>query len=192
MTPIRSGRPTAAMLAFVSDRSATRFDEVHRDVWVVPVRRKATTAAPDARQGDCSAPRWSPDGMTIAYVGHENEQGDSAPNTHLLVVSAAEPKRPRSLSASLDRTVWGLMGAPGGTHAWSEDGTAVLFVAADRGTLAIYRSSLEDPRPELLLGGDRQITALHTSGRTIAFAPNGRRPRRRSSAHRPTDSASGE
>jgi len=163
--------PDGGKLAFVSDRSTTRFDEIHRDVWVVPVgagRRRPRSLT--RGRGIAASPRWSPDATTIAYVGHENDQGDSASNTHLLVVSVAEPRAPRSLSSALDRTVWGLMGAPGATFAWTEDGAAVLFVAADHGTLAVYKSALRDPRPELVIGGDRQVTAMHMSGRTIAFS----------------------
>ena len=162
--------PEGDRLAFVSDRSATRFDKVHRDVWVVPAHTGRRPRRLTRGRGTAASPRWSPDGSTIAYIGHEHEEGDSASNIHLLVVAVAEPKAPRSLSGSLDRTVWGIMGAPGATHAWTPDGTGVLFVAADRGTLAVYRSALDDPRPALVIGGDRQVTAMHVSGPTIAFS----------------------
>lgn len=161
--------PDGGEVAFVSDRSATRSDEVHRDVWVTPVAGGRRARRLTRGRGTAASPRWSPDGSTIVYIGHEHDRGDSAHNTHLLVVASSKPRAPQSLSAPLDRTVWGLMGAPGATHAWSEDGTAVLFVAADRGALCVYRSSLDDARPELVAGGERQITALDTKGATIAF-----------------------
>jgi dipeptidyl aminopeptidase/acylaminoacyl peptidase len=163
--------PSGDKLAFVSDRSATRFDEPHRDVWVLPVNPRRRPKRLTRGRGTAASPRWSPDGVNIAYIGHENPDGDSAPNTHLLVVAADEPKPPRSLSAPLDRTVFGLLGAPGATHAWTVDGSAVFFLAADRGALSLYRSGLNDGRaPEQVLGGDRQIIAMHTAGTTIAFA----------------------
>jgi dipeptidyl aminopeptidase/acylaminoacyl peptidase len=161
--------PGGDRLAFVSDRSTTRFDRVHRDVWVVPVGAGRRPRRLTRGRGTAASPRWSPDGTTIAYIGHEHEEGDSASNVHLLVVAVTEPKVPRSLSSALDRTVWGIMAAPGATHAWTPDGTAVVFVAVDRGTLAVYRSALDEPRPALVIGGDRQVTALHLSGPTIAF-----------------------
>ena len=41
-TPIRSGRPTAARIAFVSDRTGKAFDESHNtDVWVIDAERRA-------------------------------------------------------------------------------------------------------------------------------------------------------
>jgi dipeptidyl aminopeptidase/acylaminoacyl peptidase len=162
--------PDGNELAFVSDRSATRSDEVHRDVWVVPATGARRPRRLTRGRGTAASPRWSPDGRVVAYIGHEHADGDSASNTHVLVVDAAHPQAPRSLSAPLDRTVWGLARAPGGTHAWAEDGSGVLFVAVDRGALGVYRSALRDPRPELVVGGERQITAMHTSRGTIAFS----------------------
>ena len=164
--------PEGDRIAFVSDRSPGRFDAIHRDVWVVAAesRRRRRPQRLTRGRGTASSPRWSPDGTTVAYIGHEHDVADGASNTHLLVVGVETPEAPRSLSAPLDRTVWGLAGAPGATLAWSRDGGAVLFIAGDRGTLGVYRSDLDDPRPYLLIGGDRQITALHSSGPTVAFS----------------------
>ncbi len=162
--------PDGTALAFVSDRSLTRFDRVRRDVWVTRVKGRRRPRRLTRGLGTAASPLWSPDGTHIAYVGHENPDGDSASNTHLLVVPAAGGAAPRSLSAGLDRSVWGVMRAPGGTHAWVDRGRAVIFIAVDRGTMSVYRSALNRPRPELLAGGDRQITALHASSSMLAFA----------------------
>ncbi|HTX00617.1 MAG TPA: S9 family peptidase [Acidimicrobiales bacterium] len=161
--------PDGARLAFVSDRSETRCDEVQRDVWTVALRGARRPRRLTRGRGTAAGPQFSPDGTLVAYVGHENPVGDSASNTHLMVVPASGSGPPRSLSAPLDRTVWGLARAPGATHAWIEDGRAVLFIVADRGTLAVYRSELDDPQPEAVLTGDRQIATLHAAGSTIGF-----------------------
>ena len=161
--------PSGETLAFVSDRSSTRFDELHRDVWVLPVGAGRRPKRLTRGRGTAAQPRWSPVGTSISYVGHENEDGDSAANTHLLVVALDDPHAPRSLSAALDRTVWGLVNAPGATHAWTDDGSAVFFLAADRGSISLYHSALDDPKPELVVSGDRQITTLQRSGATLAF-----------------------
>ncbi|MST33438.1 hypothetical protein GHK86_12000, partial [Acidimicrobiaceae bacterium USS-CC1] len=165
--------PDGRRLAFVSDRSASRHDEVHRDVWVLTVAASGRPGTPrrlTRGRGTASAPRWSPDGSTIAYLGHEVEDGNSAANAHLLVVDTARPSAPRSLSEPLDRTVWGVLRAPGAAHAWDRDGRSVVFVAADGGSLALYRATLDGSRPALVVGGDRQVVALDAAGGAIAFA----------------------
>jgi dipeptidyl aminopeptidase/acylaminoacyl peptidase len=163
--------PGGDRLAFISDRSPTRFDKVRRDVWVVPVGSRRRPKRLTQGRGSVASPRWSPDGLSIAYIGHENGDGDGASNIHLYVVPTDEQKPPRSLSGPLDRTVFGLERAPGATHVWTGDGTAVMFLAADRGGLSLYRSALDGgPRPEPVLGGDRQIIAVHSAAKTIAFA----------------------
>ncbi len=161
--------PDGRFLAFVSDRSPTRADEEHRDVWVVPAHGRRRPRRLTRGRGTASSPLWSPDGGTIAYVGHEHPSGDSASNTHLMVVAAEGPTSPRSLSAPMDRPVWGLVRPLGGTHCWSEDGRAVSFLAADHGAIGIYRSHLADPGPTPVLVGDRQIVAFHASRDTLAF-----------------------
>jgi dipeptidyl aminopeptidase/acylaminoacyl peptidase len=189
--------PDGRLLAFVSDRSPTRADEEHRDVWVVAANGRRRPRRLTRGRGTASSPVWSPDGSTIAYVGHEHPSGDSASNTHLMVVEAEGPGAPRSISAPMDRPVWGLVRPLGGTHSWSEDGRAVLFLAADRGTIGIYRSPLANPNPTPILAGDRQIVAFHVSGATLAFvaqwpsvlpevyvaSPDGAKERRLSSAN---------
>ncbi len=162
--------PDGKELAFVSDRSRTRHDEVHRDVWVVRVPKsgRAKPRRLTRGLGTSASPRWSPDGRTIAYLGHEHEDGFSDLNTHLLVVPAAGGKDPRSVSESLDRTVWGLLWATGTAHAWT-GGDELIFIAADAGRLSVYRTAVEKPQPKLVIGGDRQIAAVHEAKGTLAF-----------------------
>lgn len=165
--------PDGKQIAFVSDRSDTRFDEVQRDVFVVGSNGRGRPRRLTRGLGNAAAPRWSPDGNAVAYIGYEHEDGDSASNTHLLVVSSEGPSAPRSLSEGLDRTVWGILRAPGQTHAWTPDGSSVLFVAVDGGALSVYRgrvASRGDAWPEPVVSGDRQILCFHLAGGTIAFA----------------------
>ena len=52
----------------------------------------------------------------------------------------------------------------------------MMFLAGDHGAISLYRSALsasrrdDSPGPERVLGGDRQVIAVHTAGPTIAFA----------------------
>jgi dipeptidyl aminopeptidase/acylaminoacyl peptidase len=161
--------PDGSQLAFVSDRSQTRTDEVHRDVWVVAVIGRRRPRRLTRGLGTAATPLWSPDGRTVAYLGDEHESGDSASNSHLYVVPATGKAAPRSLSEPLDRTVWGVARAPGAAHAWSGDGATLLFLAVDRGTVTLYRATVDGAEPSVVVAGERQILAFHAAGDTLAF-----------------------
>jgi len=165
--------PDGQHIAFVSDRERDRHQRQWRtDVWVVPSTggraRKLTRS-----RGAASYPTFSPDGRYIAFVGHENGEAGSAKNTHLLVVPAEGGQAPRSLSAPIDRSVVGSpVALAGRAFAWLANGKSVVFLAGDRGTVALYRADVADGSVSKVLGGDRQIDAfaLTPDGRQIAFA----------------------
>jgi dipeptidyl aminopeptidase/acylaminoacyl peptidase len=165
--------PDGRQLAFVSDRNPTRFDENHRDIWVITAygsgRRQLRRLT--GGEGGAAAPRWSPDGQKISYIGHLNADGNSASNTHLMVLDAKRAGSPTSLSAPLDRTVWGMLRAPGVTHSWTADSRHVDFAAVDGGSFHVYRAALDGiEAPRLIIGGDRQVVAFHSAGGVLAFA----------------------
>jgi dipeptidyl aminopeptidase/acylaminoacyl peptidase len=61
--------------------------------------------------------------------------------------------------------------AGGRTFEWTRDGQALLFIAGDRGTMALYRAGTQDGSVSKVLDGERQIEAFATSpdARRIAF-----------------------
>jgi len=169
-----SWSPRGDALVFTSDRSDGRADRERRDVWFVALDHLGAPAGeprPLTRGlGSAASPRFSPDGETVAYIGHENEVGDSASNTHVMVVPADGAAPPRSASAALDRTVFGMLRPAGSPLAWSADGEAILFVANDRGRQSLYRvGRAPGSGIDLIVGGDRQIVGLDAVGGTVAF-----------------------
>ena len=66
-------------------------------IFVLRAKAKRLTRA----LGSAAQPAFSPDGKTIAFVGHENGDEGSAKNTHLMVIPA-RGGAPRSLTAALD------------------------------------------------------------------------------------------
>lgn len=163
--------PDGSLLAFTSDRSASRHEVGRHDVWLAALTGRRAPRRLTRGLGTAVGPQFSPDGTMVSYVGHEHEAGNSARNSHLFVVPTDGSGPPRSLSSTLDRPVWGLLPALGTSHTWGQDSTTVSFLVTREGTQGIYRvdATSEDPTPELVMGGDRQIMAVSSAGDTLAF-----------------------
>ncbi len=162
--------PNGRTIAFVSDRERDRNQRQWRtDVWTVPAAgghpRKLTRS-----RGSAAHPAYSPDGKHVAYVGHEHGDEGVAKNPHLMLVPA-RGGTPRSLSASTDRPVAGWPFSLGQAISWTPNSRSVCFLAADRGTVAIYRAGLRGDA-EKLLDGERQIESfvLTPDGKRAVFA----------------------
>lgn len=167
-----SWSPDGRLVAFVSDRGRERHQRHPRtDVWVVPSgggrARKLTRS-----RGSASYPAFSPDGRSVAFLGHEHGYAGLAKNPHLLVVPTDGGETPQSVSAPIDRPVAGWPVATGRTFAWTRRGDSLMFLAGDRGTVALYRASLVNGSMGKLLGGERQIEsfALARDGNRVTFA----------------------
>ena len=162
--------PDGKQIAFVSDREPKRHQRQWRsDIWILPASggqaRKITRS-----RGAAVSPAFSPDGRQIAFIGHEHGDAGGAKNIHLMVAPDAGDA-PRSVSASLDRPVAGWPPAGGRTFEWTRDGRALVFIAGDRGTMAIYRAGVQNGSVTKVLDGERQIEAfaLSPDGRRVAF-----------------------
>jgi len=86
-------------------------------------------------------PVWSPDGKWIAYTATKRDVTtiDSvAEDSHPWIISASGDEK-RELAPDLDRRVR--------DPQWSPDGSAVYFLAGDRGYTTIYRASIEGRKP---------------------------------------------
>ena len=107
-------------------------------------------------------PAWSPDGKSIAYIATKRDVTtiDSvAEDTHVWVVDAGGGAG-RELTASQDRRAR--------SPRWSPDGGSILYLAGDHGRTTIYRTVLNDGRPDTFtIWGDRrgEMRSLFITGR---------------------------
>ncbi len=99
-------------------------------------------------------PLFSPDGRSVAYLGHEYGDAAFARNTQVMVVPAAGGA-PRSLSGRVDNTAGAF--PPGPSFRWPADGKSVFFLVPERGTQALYRARVSGGTADRVLDGDRMI-----------------------------------
>ena len=152
--------PNGRAIAFVSDRERERNQREWRtDVWAVPATggpaRKLTRS-----RGSAAHPTYSPDGRWIAFVGHENGDEGVSKNTHMMIVPA-RGGAPKPVSAATDRPVVGWPAFPSGrSFNWSADSKSLLFLAADRGTQAIYKANLSGKAAKVFDGARQRSRRL--------------------------------
>jgi dipeptidyl aminopeptidase/acylaminoacyl peptidase len=87
-------------------------------------------------------PKVSPDGRSVAFVGHDYTT--KTYKTNELFVMGIDGSGVQQISGELDRDVGGLQ--------WAPDGTGIYFAAGDRGTSNVYFASARGG------GGARKLT----------------------------------
>jgi dipeptidyl aminopeptidase/acylaminoacyl peptidase len=137
--------PAGDEIVFVSNREPDPDRFFNYDLFAVAVadgavRRLTTTKNAEYR------PVWSPDGKSIAYVGTTRDLTSSETtmeDTHVWVMDASGANR-REIGRLDNR-----QGAPG----WAPDGRAVLATVQERGSVGLYRFSLDGAAPAVEVPG---------------------------------------
>ena len=90
-------------------------------IFVVPADGSAPPRAVTGREHNNVAPRWSPDGMALAFLSDRPKRGEA--QLHVVSINGGEPVRLTSLAGGVASPIW------------SRDGQRILFTAR-RGALA--------------------------------------------------------
>lgn len=132
-----------------------------------------------SREGPDLAPRPSPDGSQLAYLGYDDHR--MGYDNMRLYLAGADGSAPRALTETLDRSV--------GNPQWSADGSALYVQYEDHGDTVIARIAL-DGQVEQLAGGLGDSTfGRPYSGGTFTLARDGTIAATVGTARRPAELA---
>jgi dipeptidyl aminopeptidase/acylaminoacyl peptidase len=155
--------PDGAKIVFCRSRSGVR-DTHLNDVWVMNAggggARQLSHEVPSA-----TWPAWSPDGRFIVFQG-PGEAGSSVYRLWLidLVTGRVSPLGDERLEVS----IFPLSRA--GAPVWSADSSCVAFLSSREGLSEIGAVDVTTGRIRVLIGGDRQVTTLHSCAKRLAFS----------------------
>ncbi|WP_129115045.1 S9 family peptidase [Halegenticoccus tardaugens] len=146
-------------IAFTSCRVENPDDTLVRDLYAIEPDGSDLTKLTDSTL-TIWAPRWSPDGRRLAFLGRDPENWCVPSQVYLHEDGEFEP-----LTEELDRTL-----ARGAEPAWAAD--AIYALVADEGRSRLVRAGT-DGRVERVFGAqgdDRAIQGFDLAGGTAAFA----------------------
>ena len=175
--------PRGKEIAFVTKRGVDSGRTENWDLYLIEAkvgakeRQLTTTPEADAHPDWESAPAWSPDGKTIAFV-HGGDPKKIEYATHSLSIIPAAGGEAKILTANLDRNVV--------RPHWAPDGKSIFVVLENDGAETLVRVPADfadvgaapgDP-PIPVVGGRRKITAYDVSsnGHVIVRASTPDRP----------------
>jgi dipeptidyl aminopeptidase/acylaminoacyl peptidase len=167
--------PDGKQIAFVTKRGDDPDRTENWDVYLIEpkpgAKEKQLTTSPeaDAHPDWESAPAWSPDGKTIAYI-HGGDPKKIEYAVHSLATIPASGGEAKILTTALDRNLL--------QPHWAPDGRSIFAVLEDDGSETLVRVAAEGGAPEPVVGGRRKVTAYDVGpdGQVIVRASTPERP----------------
>jgi dipeptidyl aminopeptidase/acylaminoacyl peptidase len=173
--------PDGSKIYFISTRVPESYYEANdSDLYSVPASGGTITKVASI-EGTISAPRVSPDGHRIAFVG--TPHGDpvrSYNQPDVFVVEAAPGSAPRNLTEAYDFDIAGGIGgdqAPprgqsGNSIVWSKDAASLIVVSAEHGSADLRRLTIATGKLDPLTDGQHAVAAFTATpdGSRIAAA----------------------
>ncbi len=145
--------PEGTTLLFNANRRED--DDLHgnyEDLWTIPAGGGEIKQI-QAPAGPKQNPRYSPDGRTIAFVGHTDPDDTwGGKNERILLVPAGGAPEARDLTGPSDKhvgysTLADSHEVGGGSLVhWTPDGKSIYFPVSERGATRLYRAGVDDGR----------------------------------------------
>jgi dipeptidyl aminopeptidase/acylaminoacyl peptidase len=159
-----SWSPAGSELAFVSARHETWDLDLATDLWRVAADGQSQPVKLTETVASYSHPSWSPGGGHLAYLRLSTPL-DEPRHVQVGLLDLSSGNR-TELTTSLDRNCAPYPDAR--EPVW--DGDTLLFAIEDAGNVHLYRVAADGTgKPQLVVGGDRCLSAWDASAGRIAF-----------------------
>jgi dipeptidyl aminopeptidase/acylaminoacyl peptidase len=165
--------PDGGTVAFVSNMEPNADISEVRDVYTIPASGGGFVKVTDGRYA-ASEVSWSPDGKLIAFTGNDDPEGHAVDDNIWVMPSGGGEAR--NITGSLGRSLGQGIGSdlrvatPSPGHAWSRDGSSIMFLTASTPYSSVYRARVDGGGVEEVIGG-RTVDGFSASDddSTIAF-----------------------
>jgi len=169
--------PDGKWVAYVSNRSKDPdLDSLKYDLIVCPLTGGKERIVPTPA-GPVMSAKFSPDGKSIAYIGHDNpDDAWGVTNMHVWKVGFGGRPKARDLTPSFDRmaldqSISDMDDAHEASPIfWSADGKRVYFLSSDCGTTNLFYVPSRGGKPTRVYNGKCHIKDYSLNGRTRTIA----------------------
>ncbi|MCM2271476.1 MAG: S9 family peptidase [candidate division Zixibacteria bacterium] len=169
--------PDGKLVAYVSNRAKDPdLDSLRDDLFVIPFSGGKEKLIPTPA-GPIAGPVFSPNGRTIAYIGHANpDDAWGVTNFHVWTVGVIGAPKARDLTPKFDRmavdqSITDLEDVHDKAMLnWSADGKRLFFLSSDTGTTNLYYVPASGGKPTRIFKGKCHIKGFSVNGKTQTAA----------------------
>jgi dipeptidyl aminopeptidase/acylaminoacyl peptidase len=169
--------PDGRWIAYVSNRSRNPdLDYLREDLFVIPFKGGKEKRLPTP-PGPVAMPVFSPDGKTIAYLGHdEPEDPWGITNYHIWTVGINGKPKAKDLMPGFDRMAMDLsITDTSDVHDyadiyWSANGKRIFFLSSDTGATNLFYVPSSGGKPTRIFKGKCHIKGFSVTGKTRTAA----------------------
>jgi dipeptidyl aminopeptidase/acylaminoacyl peptidase len=169
--------PNGQWIAYVSNRAKDPdLDSLRYDLFVIPFKGGKERRIPTPA-GPIAYPMFSPNGKTIAYIGHDNpDDAWGVTNWHVWTVGVQDRPKAKDLMSTFDRMAYDQsITDTSDAHdvspiCWSADCKRIYFLSSDTGATNLYYLPRAGGKPTRIFKGKCHIKGFSLNGKSNSVA----------------------